>query len=481
MNAGIRVFVLVLSSVISPILLMAAIRLPAFFSDGMVLQREATVKLWGWTDKSQSVSITTSWDKKKYFANSRNGSWVVSISTPKAGGPYTITLNDGVSLTLKDILIGEVWICSGQSNMEMPMKGIRDQPVMESNKYILASKNSRIRFFEVPRAPERNPLDTIKTAVWNMASPEKVANFSATAYFFGLMLNQQLENIPIGLIVTSYGGSPIEAFMDETTLKKYNIYSPGEKMPTITNQTATALYNGMIHPLIGYGIKGMIWYQGESNVLRWEQYAQLFPDLITMLRQKWDIGDFPFYYVQIAPFNYSRARRTGDNLINSAYLRESQRKTVDKLPNLGMVVAMDIGDSGCIHPRFKREVGERLALHALANDYKKSGFGFRSPLYKSMEIKNEMAVISFENAPLGLTSYGKTLRHFEIAGDDRVFYPARAIISKGKIEVSSPKVKNPVAVRYGFKDYVQGDLFNIEGLPASSFRTDDWPEEFIVK
>ncbi|WP_262919511.1 sialate O-acetylesterase [Niabella hibiscisoli] len=263
--------------------------------------------------------------------------------------------------------------------------------------------------------------------------------------------------------------------MDIASLKGYNFALPDPNDKSrLNNKIATVVYNGMIHPLIGYGAKGFIWYQGESNADRPKQYESLFPEFVQMLRTQFNQGELPFYFVQIAPFDYNRGKKKGDTLLNSAFLRDAQRKSLDKIPNSGMAVTMDIGDADFIHPREKQEIGKRLALQALTKTYHYKGFASESPLYESMAIKDGKAMVKFKNAPVGLTSYGKTITQFEIAGDDKKFYPATAQLVNGGVEVTAKEVKNPVAVRYAFKDDSPGELFNTAGLPASSFRTDDW-------
>lgn len=472
----------VLLVLILPSALFARLQLPWFFSDNMVLQQQSTPAIWGWTDKKNAVTITTSWNNKKYTAlPDAKGKWKAAIATPKAGGPYEITISDGQAVKIKNILIGEVWICSGQSNMEMPLKGFSNQPINRSNDIIFDSDNDRIRLYNIPRSTQPRPLDTSKNFSWKISNPADVANFSATGYFFGKFLYDKLK-VPIGLINVSYGGSPVEAFMDAASLKGYPFQLPNPKdTARLSNKTPTVLYNGMMHPLIEYGIKGFIWYQGETNADRPEQYETLFPEFVQMLRSQFGYGDFPFYYVQIAPFDYNRNKKQGDTLINSAWLRDAQRKALDKIPNSGMAVTMDIGDAEFIHPREKELIGKRLALMALAKTYDYKGFASESPLYETMTIKGGTALIRFKNAPTGLTSYGKPLLNFEIAGCDKKFYPANAKLVNGGVEISSPDVQSPVAVRYAFKDYAAGDLYNTAGFPASSFRTDDWEREAAIK
>ncbi|HTN21430.1 MAG TPA: sialate O-acetylesterase [Pelobium sp.] len=453
------------------------VKMASIFTDNMVLQQEAKVAIWGWSQSNNAVNLKTSWDKQNYSAKAdKNGKWKVYVNTPKAGGPYEININDGKNLNLKNILIGEVWILGGQSNMEMPMKGFRSQPVLGSNDAIVHSTNSNLRLYIIPRAREFEAQENSKPSFWKQAEPESVANFSATGYFFGRLLQEMLK-VPVGLINVNYGGSNAEAWMSRKDLEEFaGIELPKkENASKVDNRTATALYNGMLHPIIGYGIKGVVFYQGESNYDRPDQYEKLFPALVKEWRTEWNQGDFPFYYVQIAPYNYAQLPpyKAGGKL-NSAYLRDAQRKALAKIPNSGMVSLMDIGEENSIHPMHKKEGGERLALMALAKTYGIKGFGFESPVYDTLSVAGNIVTLKFKNVKNGFTTFGKNLVNFEIAGKDQWFYPAKAEINGNEIVVSSPKVKDPVAVRYAFKDFVVGELFSTEGFPVSSFRTDDF-------
>lgn len=450
-------------------------RLPHFFSANMVLQQQSQPAIWGWAKPGSKISILTSWNKKTYAASTDDaGNWKTQISTPAAGGPYEITVSDGTPVVIQNILIGEVWLCSGQSNMEMPMKGYKDQPIIGSNDAIFHSSNDQIRLYTVPHSVKLAPQDTSKNSPWKTAEPEAVSNFSATAYYFGRLLQERLH-VPIGLVNISYGGSPVEAFMDAKTLADFpEIKLPAANEPNASNKTPTTLFNGMLNPFIGFGIKGCIWYQGESNNDRPQQYEKLFPAFVKQLRTQFGQGDFPFYFAQIAPFNYSLYPATDAIRYNSAFLRDAQRKSLAAIPNSGMAVLMDIGEEISIHPAQKETGGKRLAYMALAQTYGLKGFGYASPAYDSISISGSVATIKFSSAGNGLTSYGKPLANFEIAGANKVFRPAKAIISQGKILVSAMEIKDPVAVRYAFKDFVMGDLFSTEGFPVSSFRTDNW-------
>lgn len=455
----------------------ADVRLASIFTDNMVLQQKANAPIWGWADEGKSIKVKTSWNGKTYSAKADgSGKWLVRVATPGAGGPYEITISDGKAIKLKNILIGEVWICGGQSNMEMPMKGFKGQPIIGSNDAILKSKNPKIRVYTVPRSSVTELQQNSKPSVWKEANPESISNFSATGYYFGRLLNEMLD-IPVGLINVSYSGSFVEAWMSPENLKQFpevKIPAKGDTIKAVS-RTPTTLYNGMLYPITGYGIKGAIFYQGESNYERPDRYEEMFPAMVKEWRSLWKQGDFPFYYVQIAPYNYAQLPPYNKGgKFNSAYLRDAQRKSLTKIPNSAMAVVLDIGEENIIHPANKEAGGKRLALLALANTYGLKGFGFASPLYKSMSVKGSVATVSFDNAANGLTSFSKELQTFEIAGADKVFYPAKATLNGSSVSVSSPMVKEPVAVRYAFKDFVTGDLFSNEGLAASSFRTDDW-------
>ena len=455
----------------------AQVRLPALFSDNAVLQQQMEIPVWGWGEKNSDIRIVTSWNDKSYLARTdETGRWKVKITTPEAGGPYNIQINqDDEIRVIQNILIGEVWLGSGQSNMEMPLKGFPGQPVKNGNETIVKADNDQIRLITVPRASEIEPQEDFD-GQWEEVSPATVADFSATAWYFGQLLQEVLE-VPVGLIHVSYGGSNVEAWMNEQMLKDFSEISVPENEEEFgdPNRTATALFNGMLAPVVGYGIRGVIWYQGESNYDRPEQYQSLFPTMVESWREIWDQGNFPFYFAQIAPFDYSQF--TPNQIIeknNSAYIREAQLMASKKIPNSGMAVLMDVGEKNNIHPAQKRKGGERLALLALANTYGQKGFEFSSPEFEAMEIKGSNVVVAFANAPNGITSYGKEVRGFEIAGENKVFYPATAVLRRKSVLLSSPQVENPLAVRYLFKDFAEAELFSTGGLPVSSFRTDDW-------
>ncbi|HBL75773.1 MAG TPA: sialate O-acetylesterase [Prolixibacteraceae bacterium] len=462
--SGVFLFFLLIS-----VFAQAEIKLPAIFGDHMVLQQQTDAAIWGKATAGKAVRVSTSWDNKSYSAQADpQGNWKVKVKTPKAGGPYEITISDGSALKLKDVLIGEVWVCSGQSNMAMTMKGYRNQPITGSNEIIATSANPNIRMINIKLDKSLEPKDDF-IGEWKECLPENVVNYSATAYFFGKMI-QQVLNVPVGLINSSWGGTRIEPWISENGIKKFNWVSLPDKKKEgeFSPQVPTVLFNAMINPMVGYGLRGAIWYQGESNRNEPDQYRKLMPGLAENWRAEWGIGDFPFYYVQIAPFDY------GVGGLSSAYLREAQLKAASEGTNMGMACIMETGEKTCIHPANKKAAGDRLAYLALAKTYGKSGFAYSGPILKEMTVDGSIVKLTFDHANNGLTSYGKELENFEVAGENKRFVSAKAFITGQGITLYSPAVEKPVAVRYAFKDFVVGDLFNIEGLPASSFRTDEW-------
>jgi sialate O-acetylesterase len=468
---------LVAAALLCTATMQADVKLPKIFSDGMVMQQQTKANLWGTATAGKNVVVTTGWNKKKYTVKAdADGKWSLAIETSEAGGPYTITLSDGKTTTIDNVLIGELWLCSGQSNMEMPMKGFKGQPVENANTDALQSTNPNLRLFTVKRNSSFTPKDDVEGS-WEQAEAKSVREFSATAYYFGRMLQRQL-NVPVGLVVAAWGGSACEAWMQADWLRAF----PDAKIPqspeeiTSKNRTPTVLYNGMLHPLIGMTIKGVIWYQGEDNYNRASTYSDMFTALVNGWRAEWKQGNFPFYYCQIAPWDYAALAEAGQKPINSAFLREQQSIAEKKIENTGMVVLMDVGSEKCIHPTKKIVGGERLARLALVKSYGLEGVTAESPRYKGIEIKNDTVVVSFERAQMWLNAKDKYASQlFKVAGEDHVFHPAKAWIERSKVYVKSDSVAAPVAVRYAFENYVVGDLY-CEDLPVPSFRSDDWEE-----
>ncbi|GHV19921.1 9-O-acetylesterase [Bacteroidia bacterium] len=460
----------------------AKVKLPAILGDHMVLQQQTTVKLWGESNPKAKINIKTSWNNKTYTtASDNNGNWLLSVETPIAGGPYEISIHDGEEIILKNILIGEVWFCSGQSNMEMPVRGFDRQPTKNTNDLIAKAKpKTPIRMFTTDsengkwvRQFSKKPETDCKGR-WMDNSSENVANISAVAYYFASYIQEVME-VPVGIIVSSWGGSKVEAWMSREAIspfKDINLSILDNDEP-VKNPTATpcVLFNAKIAPLLHFAIKGFLWYQGESNRDNADQYAVLMPAFVKDLRQKWGVGDFPFYFVQIAPFNYEGADGT-----SAARFREVQFQNMKEIPNSGMAVTMDVGHPVFIHPTDKETVGNRLAYWAMAKTYGKSGFGYLSPEYKSMEKAEGKIYIDFNNAPGGICPMWTELKGFEIAGEDKIFHPAKAEIETrtARLAVSCKDVPNPVAVRYAYKNYVEASIFSIYGIPVTPFRTDNW-------
>jgi len=491
----------------------ADVKLPSVISDNMVIQQGMKVPIRGWAEPGERISIGADWQSLGWYATAdKNGKWMVKIDPPKkAGGPYEMTISGKNKITIKNVLAGEVWIASGQSNMEMSVGRFRGFKTGVNNyKQEIASANyPNIRLFTV----EKNVADTPQKDCrgrWSVCTPKTIAGFSATAYFFGRQLHNHL-NVPVGLIQTCWGGTPAEAWTSHDVLAADPEFRPitdrfkqawsnhlrsmedytrkltdwlsmakqasrmGKHIPDEPHKprsprgskSPSSLYNAMIAPLIPYGIRGAIWYQGESNVSRAYQYRKLFPAMIKNWRRDWGQGNFPFYYVQIAPFRY-REQFAG------AELREAQFMTLS-VPNTGMAVTMDIGNVNNIHPTNKQDVGKRLALWALAKTYGDKGIVYSGPIYKSMKVEGDKIRLFFDCVGGGLIAEGGELTHFTIAGKDKKFFTAKAVIDSNTIVVSNDKVKRPVAVRFAWSNTAVPNLFNKEGLPASSFRTDNWP------
>lgn len=479
MTKSISVLLLAFFLILTPSL--SDVRLPKILGSHMVLQRNSDVTIWGWADPGEQVDVIADWlDSKVSATASAAGEWKVTLRTLDAGDAHTLTVAGKNTLHLEDILFGEVWIASGQSNMEMPLIQVSNAytAINDSEQEVANASHPDIRLFQAGNFSSDEPLDDVQPGIimygvpvakceWQACAPQTIPTFSSTAYFFARELQSKL-NVPIGIIDSSWGGTSAEAWTPRSGLEKLGFakdlklaaeapQQPEKKIPT-------RLYNGMIHPLRNFKIKGVIWYQGESNAGRADQYRQLFSTMIAEWRQRFGY-EFPFYFAQIAPFQNEK--------INTAYLREAQLQTLS-LPRTGMAVTMDIGNLTDIHPKNKQEVGRRLALWALANDYKKKVV-YSSPIYSKSITKKNRIHLRFHHTGSGLTTNdGLAPSHFEIAGNDKVFHPATATIKGKQVVVSSPKVPAPKAVRYGFSSDAMPNLMNLEGLPASSFRTDQW-------
>jgi len=455
----------------------AKIKLPALVSSHMVLQRDTVVSIWGWADKNETILLEASWLNHPLKVKSdKNGKWSIPVSTNQSLEAQTIVIKDFESeVVLNDILFGEVWLCSGQSNMNFSLLGNPGQPVVGNIDAIVHSKNDQLRLFTVNKNPSTEPLEQLSAdnGSWQLANPSTVPNFSAVGYFFASQLQQILE-LPVGIIHTSWGASSVQAWMSADALAPLENINT-ENITEEPNKTQTALFNGMINPLVPYTIKGALWYQGESNRSEPDKYTQLLPAMVKDWRDRWD-ANFAFYYVQIAPFSKSNEYTKPKN---AAFLREAQTKCIDLIPNSFMATTMDIGDKYSIHPPQKKEVADRLLYIALNKSYKYTFVDFSGPIYDSMEVTDEGIVLSFKYAENGLygTQNVRTLSGFDIAGEDQVFYSAEAkIIDRRKVLVYSKKVPNPKAVRYGWQCYAEASLFDTSYLPAPSFRTDKWDD-----
>jgi sialate O-acetylesterase len=436
----------------------AAVKLPALFSDNMVLQAGQPLPVWGWAERGEEVEVAIAGQTVKAKAG-EDGRWKVVLEKLAGGGPLEMTVkgSSGDPVTLKNILVGEVWVCSGQSNMVWPLG-----KALNGKEETAAAVHPSIRLFQVARVKAAQPAADVRGA-WAECNPKSAENFSAVAYFFGRHLHKEL-GVPVGLIDSSWGGTAAELWTSRKALEANETLKPlagqGEN---------SSLYNGMIAPLIPYAIRGVIWYQGESNVAQAEQYDVLFPAMIANWRADWGQGDFPFGFVQIAPFRYG-----GPDPTRCARLWESQTKTLKNTPNVGMAVTTDIGDVKDIHPTNKQEVGRRLALWALAKVHGRD-LVYSGPIYREMQVEGNRIRLRFDHVGGGLISNdNRSLREFTIAEADKKFVAARATIDGDSVLVEADGISNPVAVRFAWREDAEPNLSNREGLPASPFRTDQW-------
>ena len=452
----------------------AEVKLPPIFGDNMVLQQQSDAALWGSAKPGSTVVISPSWSKSQVKVKAdADGKWLARVATPVAGGPYEITFDDGEKLVLTNVLIGEVWICSGQSNMEMPMRGFVNQPVNGAAEYIATARPSvPIRYCKLKKVRSLEPMDECETK-WNVHDSESLPELSAVGYFFAQMLNRSLD-VPVGLIVAAWGGSTIEAWMEKSIIEEHfageldlTPYKTGTLPEKYSYHVPGVLYNGMLNSIIPYTAKGFLWYHGEQNKERPEQYTRLQPAFVKMLREKWGNEKMPFYFAQIAPYGYR------DPLVGGRFMF-AQSKTLETIPYSGMAAVGDLGNQYCIHPADKKEVGYRLAYFALTNDYGVKGLEPQGPLYKAVEFSNGKAIVEFKVGRLGLSPINRELEGFEIAGSDKVFHPAKARIGKDgrTVVVESAEVPSPTAVRYCIGPYFTASLFNNSGIPACPFTTE---------
>lgn len=444
------------------------LRLPHVWSDNMVLQRNATTNIWGWGYATQEVVITASWleDTVKTIVDA-DGRWAAQLPTGEAGGPYELKVaSTGTEITLGNLLLGEVWLCSGQSNMEWG----GNQRLPEIMDELPRASDGQIRLFQVSRQGADYPQADVPNS-WQLLDAESLKPFSAIGYFIAKKFREELD-VPIGIINASWGGTPAEVWTpgylvaNDPVLHAAAIQQdPAPYRP----HRSGVLWNSMIYPLSKFTISGFFWYQGESNVGTWRSYDKLMRTMITSWRMAWN-ADLPFYFVQIAPFDY------GNELPLAALLREQQTRTAASLPNTGMVVVTDlVDDVKNIHPVQKREVANRLATIALNDHYRvRNDADYISPRYRSHEVNGNTVVVSFDFVDGGLKTEGGPVTELFIAGADRVFYQAQAVVEGNTLVVSAPEVANPVAVRFGFTETAMPNLFNSNGLPVTPFRTDGW-------
>jgi sialate O-acetylesterase len=461
-------FILFISFLFLKLGVYANVDLPDALSDHMVLQQNTKVKLWGKANKKKLVKINVSWSKRTHYVRAdKDGNWQVLIQTPKGSfTKHTITFKEGLTHKIEDILIGEVWFCSGQSNMEMPLRGFKDQAIEGADSVIKnVDGELGIRMLTVKRNPQETPVERCE-GKWQVPGKLNIAGMSATAYFFANRLREQL-NVPIGIINSSWGGSSVEGWMTRTLVQKYSDldlsidYSANEtwKKPWI-------MYNGMLHPLRHYTIKGFCWYQGESNTDRCATYQQKLTEMIALWRTEWNLGDLPFLIVEIAPYNY-------DNGLNSAQLRTAQFNCAKENINVGIIGTNDLvteNELNNIHPPRKKEVGERLANYALLNTYQYSSIQALSPSFASYLLREKTIVLYFDNLYDGIQPM-EQFTGFEIAGEDAIFYPAKATLSEDRkiLRVEAPEVTKPTAVRYCYKNFQLGNVKNSAGLPLFGF------------
>ncbi|MDR2841324.1 MAG: glycoside hydrolase family 88 protein [Paludibacter sp.] len=481
----------------------ADVKLPAILSDNMILQQQSTVNIWGKASVGEQITVTSSWNNTNYTTiTAADGNWLVKITTPKAGKIFSLTVKGNNTLTINNILVGEVWLCSGQSNMDFSVSKIAGWKtgIINEESEMQDADYPQIRLFHVKQVTSLSELDDCQ-GEWTVCNRENLKDFSAVAFFFGRTLYKNLKT-PIGLIQSSWGGTPAEAWTKMSLIREQAVYAdklavydkiesnyaaelakydaalaeykvqkengnPDLKAPRKPNgnnhsKSLATLWNGMIYPIVNYGIKGAIWYQGESNADHSDDYPQVFGNLINSWRTEFKRGDFPFYFVQIAPFYQQPAE-----------IREAQLKTWQTVPNTGMAVITDAGDSTDIHPRNKTIPGNRLAYWALAKTYNKK-IAFSGPLYQSVKFDANKAILTFLYTEKGLKTDGNALTGFVIAGKDKRFYKADAQIVGKTVVVVSDKVSEPVAVRYGWGNFFRANLYNTADLPASPFRTDSW-------
>ncbi|MCR4583637.1 MAG: sialate O-acetylesterase [Prevotella sp.] len=485
MNKKVLFFSLLAMSALS---VQAKVRLPHIICDNMILQQQSEARLWGWAKPGKTITVTASWSTSPVTVQTgKDGRWLAKVKTPVASmNDYQITFNDGEPVTVKNVLIGEVWVCAGQSNMEMPVKGFWQCPVKDYNKVVLDAVNHKaVHSVKIPSVMSSTPLDDAQCE-WRVCSPKTVGEFSATGYFFARQMHQAL-GIPIGIIEANKGGSRAESWMTKETLQKYtsdptDSVEIAKKWPAYDYHRSMLWGNGTFNPILNYTVKGIIYYQGCSNVGDpGDQYSQRMKILVDQWRQQFALGEIPFYFVEIAPWAYDDNNLNG---ISGALLREQQYKASKIIPNSWLVCTNDLVypyEFTQIHPAQKQQVGERLAYTALVRDYGMEGLIYKSSSYKDMIVKGDAIFIHLQDNEHTDAPF-EDIQGFEIAGEDKVFHPAKAVhfwqpgggYWDEAIRISSPAVPKPVAVRYCFRNFQIGNVKNAAGLPLFPFRTDNW-------
>ncbi len=465
----------------------AKVKLPHLIGDNMVLQQQTDARLWGWAAPGKTIKVTTSWNSEAINTKAnQNGEWLVKVKTPKASyEPLSITFDDGEPLTIKNVVAGEVWVCAGQSNMEMPVKGFGMCPVKDYNQVVIdAANHTGVRSVKIPSVMSATPLNDAQCE-WRQCCPNTVSEFSATGYFFARTMHQAL-NIPIGLIEANKGGTRVESWLTKENLEKYT-NDPTDSVEICKKWEKWDYHrsllwgNGTFNPILNFTVKGILYYQGCSNVGDpGDQYSQRMKLLVEQWRSQFGLGEIPFYFVQIAPYCY------GDGMdgTDGAKLREQQFKAQQIIPNSSLVCTNDLVypyEFSQIHPTQKQQVGERLAYTALNRDYGFSRIYYQSSSFKDMIIKNDAVFIHLDNNYYADAPF-EGMQGFEVAGEDKVFHPAKAqhFWQEGggywdeAIKIICPEVKKPVAVRYCFKNFQLGNVKNAGNLPLFPFRTDNW-------
>ncbi len=451
----------------------------ALMTDNMVLQQNSNCRIYGKADPGTEISVTPSWNGKTYKTSTdRTGEWCLAVETPEGSfTPYSITISDGEPLTLKNVLVGEVWLASGQSNMEMPLRGFPGCCTEGGYDEIVSSRQyaDKVRFFTVPLSQSYELVDTIG-AEWTVPSPETSPRYSALAWHYATQMADALD-VPVGIVSAAYGGAKVESWMPRDLLREYSDVSlnPEDIEKTVGYHRPMLMYNAMFNPVKNYTYRGIIWYQGCSNVATYSTYADRLETMVKHWRKEIGLGDIPFYAVEIAPYQYTDPGEKG----RSPFLREAQWDAVKRIPNSGMISTNDLVkpyERYNIHPGNKAEAGHRLCHLALNKTYGKTQFFAESPRYKSHRFIDGAAWVAIDSPSNGICR-NYDIEGFELAGPDRVFHPADSVWlhwQTNEMVVSSKEVPEPVAVRYGFRDFLPGTLYGGNYLPLIPFRSDDW-------